>query len=232
MKKNINELKPNPINPRKISKDKRQKLKLSIFLFPKMLLYRDIVVAEDESTVLCGNQRFDILKEILNSTPVDWMLSLDESEKWKKLSATKQEEVIDFWKSWVENPVVKVTVSKDLTEDEKKELTIKDNNEYGEYDYDKLTKMYDEVTLVGFGFDESIFYKVDEDETVLRKNQYSKGAKKINVLVFGKNSVAVTKQEYDKLVEVYDSYVDELGVDFGFVRYLLNKLKAHQNGNN
>ena len=37
MKKNINELKPNPINPRKISKDKRQKLKLSIFLFPKML---------------------------------------------------------------------------------------------------------------------------------------------------------------------------------------------------
>lgn len=232
MKKNINELKHNPINPRKISKDKRQKLKLSIFLFPKMLLYRDIVVAEDESTVLCGNQRFDILKEILNSTPVDWMLSLDESEKWKKLSATKQEEVIDFWKSWVENPVVKVTVSKDLTEDEKKELTIKDNNEYGEYDYDKLTKMYDEVTLVGFGFDESIFYKVDEDETVLRKNQYSKGAKKINVLVFGKNSVAVTKQEYDKLVEVYDSYVDELGVDFGFVRYLLNKLKAHQNGNN
>ena len=232
MKKNINELKPNPINPRKISKDKRQKLKLSIFLFPKMLLYRDIVVAEDESTVLCGNQRFDILKEILNSTPVDWMLSLDESEKWKKLSATKQEEVIDFWKSWVENPVVKVTVSKDLTEDEKKELTIKDNNEYGEYDYDKLTKMYDEVTLVGFGFDESIFYKVDEDETVLRKNQYSKGAKKINVLVFGKNSVAVTKQEYDKLVEVYDSYVDELGVDFGFVRYLLNKLKAQQNGNN
>lgn len=62
MKKNINELKHNPINPRKISKDKRQKLKLSIFLFPKMLLYRDIVVAEDESTVLCGNQRFDILK--------------------------------------------------------------------------------------------------------------------------------------------------------------------------
>ena len=232
MKKNINELKPNPINPRKISKDKRQKLKLSIFLFPKMLLYRDIVVAEDESTVLCGNQRFDILNEILNSSPVDWMLSLDESEKWKKLSATKQEEVIDFWKTWVEYPIVQVTIGKDLTEDEKKELTIKDNNEYGEYDYDKLTKMYDEVTLVGFGFDESIFYKVDEDETVLRKNQYSKGAKKINVLVFGKNSVAVTKQEYDKLVEVYDSYVDELGVDFGFVRYLLNKLKAHQNGNN
>ena len=127
---------------------------------------------------------------------------------------------------------MQVTIGKDLTEDEKKELTIKDNNEYGEYDYDKLTKMYDEVTLVGFGFDESIFYKVDEDETVLRKNQYSKGAKKINVLVFGKNSVAVTKQEYDKLVEVYDSYVDELGVDFGFVRYLLNKLKAQQNGNN
>lgn len=231
MKKNINELKPNPINPRKISKDKRQKLKLSVLLFPKMLLYRDIIVAEDESTVLCGNQRLDVLREILNSTPVDWMLAMDESEKWKKLSATKQEDVVDFWKSWVDNPVVDVTVGNDLTEDEVKELVIKDNNEYGEYDYDKLSKMYDEVTLVGFGFNEDVFYKPEDDDTVLKKTNLANRGRKINVLIFGGNSIAVNKKEYAKLVEVYDNYVDENSVDFGFVRYLLSQKKYGDNSN-
>lgn len=42
--------------------------------------------------------------------------------------------------------------------------------------------------------------------------------------MFGKNSVAVTKNEYAELVEQYENYVDEIGVDFGFIKFLFNKL--------
>ena len=232
MMKNINELKHNPINPRKITKDMYQKLKWSILLFPKMLMYRDFTLAEDGSTVLCGNQRLDVLNDILNSTPVDWMLSLDDNNRWKSYSPTQQERLIDYWKQWVENPEVHVTIAKDLSEEEEKELTAKDNFEFGEYDYDKLTKMYDEVTLVGFGFKEELFYKPEEDDTVIKKTSLANRGRKINVLVFGGNSIAVTKKEYAKLVETYDNYVDENSVDFGFIRYLLSQKKYGDNQHN
>ena len=80
MKINITELIANPNNPRKISKDKKARLKQSILLFPKMLYYRDITINK-ENMVLGGNQRTDILKEILKSSPMDWILTMSENEK-------------------------------------------------------------------------------------------------------------------------------------------------------
>ena len=78
MKINITELIANPNNPRKISKDKKARLKQSILLFPKMLYYRDITINK-ENMVLGGNQRTDILKEILKSSPMDWILTMSEN---------------------------------------------------------------------------------------------------------------------------------------------------------
>lgn len=224
MKINVTELVANPNNPRKISKEKKLRLKQSILLFPKMLEYRDITINKDK-VVLGGNQRTDILKEILNSSPMDWILTMSENEKWKKLNPAQQEKVVDYWKGWVENPLVEVSEAKDFTEKEEKEYVFKDNEEFGEYDYDRLAKMYDTVSLVNFGFDEGLFYDPSEDDTIVKKNKLAKSAKKINVLMFGKNSVAVTKREYSELVEQYEKYVDEIGVDFGFVKFLFNKLQ-------
>lgn len=223
MKINITELIANPNNPRKISKDKKARLKQSILLFPKMLYYRDITINK-ENMVLGGNQRTDILKEILKSSPMDWILTMSENEKWKLLSPSQQEQAVDYWKEWVKDPVVEVSVAENLTEKEEKEYIFKDNEEYGEYDFDRLTKMYDQINLVNFGFDEGLFYDASEDDIVVKKNKLSKSAKKINVLMFGKNSVAVTKNEYAELVEQYENYVDEIGVDFGFIKFLFNKL--------
>lgn len=223
MKINVTELIANPNNPRKISKDKKARLKQSILLFPKMLYYRDITINKDK-IILGGNQRTDVLKEVLKSSPMDWILTLSENEKWKQLSPSQQEQVVDFWKEWVKNPLVEVSIAEDLTEKEEKEYIFKDNEEYGEYDFDRLTKMYDQINLVNFGFDEDLFYDASEDDTVVKKNKLSKSAKKINVLMFGKNSVAVTKAEYAELVEQYEDYVDEIGVDFGFIKFLFNKL--------
>lgn len=220
MKKDIKELSINPINPRKIIVSQKRRLQQSIMLFPKMLYYRDIIVNKD-NVVLAGNQRTTILKEILTSTPMDWMVILQENEKWQEMTEKQRDAVIDHWKAWVENPVVDVTEA-DLSEDEEKELIIKDNNEFGEFNYEKLQQIYDEINLVNFGFDEGLFYNPDDDDTVMTKIKGST-PKKINMLSFGKNVVSVTKEEYELLVERYNDYVDATGVSFGFVRSLIGE---------
>ena len=225
MKKDVKELTINPINPRRIVIGQKRRLQQSIMLFPKMLTYRDIIVNKD-NVVLVGNQRTTILKEILTSTPMDWMVILQENEKWQELTEKQRDAVIEYWKAWVENPLIEVTVA-DLSEEEEKELIIKDNNEFGEFDYGKLQQIYDEINLVNFGFDEGLFYNPDEDETVMTKIKGST-PKKINMLTFGKNVVSVTKEEYDTLVNRYNDYVDETGVNFGFVKSLLENSAAEE----
>lgn len=225
MKKDVKGLTINPINPRRIVIGQKRRLQQSIMLFPKMLTYRDIIVNKD-NVVLAGNQRTTILKEILTSTPMDWMVILQENEKWQELTEKQRDAVIEYWKAWVENPLIEVTVA-DLSEEEEKELIIKDNNEFGEFDYGKLQQIYDEINLVNFGFDEGLFYNPDEDETVMTKIKGST-PKKINMLTFGKNVVSVTKEEYDTLVNRYNDYVDETGVNFGFVKSLLENSAAEE----
>lgn len=227
MKIKITELIANPINPRTISKESKVRLQQSIMLFPKMLYYRDLTINKS-NVVLCGNQRTSVLKEILNTTPLDWMIILQDNEKWCNISENDRENILEYWKNWKENPVVEVSVA-DLSVEEEKELIYKDNIEFGEYDYDKLQQMYDEINLINFGFDEDLFYNVEEDETKIIKNSMGSKGKSINILSFGKNQIAVNKEEYDKLVEVYENYVDNTGVDFGFVNYLLNYRKGTNN---
>lgn len=222
-KMSVKDLVINPINPRKISTPNKHRLQQSIMLFPKMLYYRDIIVNND-NVILAGNQRVTTLLEILNTSPVDWMLVLQENEKWLSSTEAVKDQVIDYWKKWVENPVVDVTVASDLNEDEEKELIIKDNNEFGEFDYNKLPQLFDEINLINFGFDEGLFYDPTEDETLVTKYANGMGqGRKINTLKFGRSTIAVTREEYDRLVERYEDYVEETGVDFGFVRSILQK---------
>lgn len=219
----VKDLVINPINPRKISTPNKHRLQQSIMLFPKMLYFRDIIVNND-NVILAGNQRVTTLLEILNTSPVDWMLVLQENEKWLSSTEAVKDQVIDYWKKWVENPVVDVTVASDLNEDEEKELIIKDNNEFGEFDYNKLPQLFDEINLINFGFDEGLFYDPTEDKTLVTKYANGMGqGRKINTLKFGRSTIAVTREEYDRLVERYEDYVEETGVDFGFVRSIFQK---------
>lgn len=223
MKVKVDELVINPINPRKIRIEQKRRLQQSVMLFPKMLTVRDIIVNKD-NVVLAGNQRTTILKEIVNTTPLDWMVILQENEKWTNLTETDREKVIEYWKNWAESPEVEVSVA-ELTEDEEKELIIKDNQEYGEFDYDVLLHIYDDVNLINFGMDEGLFYNPDDDDTVEVKVKGSKPLK-IDMLTFGngnKNSCAVTKEVYEELVKQYNDYVDLYGVNYGFVKSLLER---------
>ena len=122
MKKDVKELIINPINPRRIIIGQNRLLQQSIMLFPKMLNYRDIIVNKD-NVVLAGNQRTTILKEILTSSPMDWMVILQENEKWQELTEKQRDSIIEYWKFWTENPLVEITLA-ELSEDEEKELII------------------------------------------------------------------------------------------------------------
>lgn len=219
MKKKISELVINPINPRKIRIEQKKRLQQSIMLFPKMLQVRDIIVNAD-NVVLAGNQRTSILKEITNTSPIDWMVILQDNEKWTDAAESQKEAIIDYWKKWVESPEVEVTIADNLSEEEEKELIIKDNQEYGEFDYDVLLHIYDDVNLINFGMDEALFYNPDEDDTVVAKIKGST-PKKIDMLTFGKNGCSVTKETYDVLVKKYNDYIDMMGVNYGFVKSLL-----------
>lgn len=224
MKKKIDELVINPINPRKIRIEQKRRLQQSIMLFPKMLSIRDIIINK-ENIVLAGNQRTSVLKEIVNTTPLDWMVVLQENEKWTTMTEKQRESVLDFWKKWTENPEVEISIA-EMSEDEEKELIIKDNQEYGEFDFDTLRHIYDDVNLINFGMDEGLFYNPDEDDTVTTKIKGST-PKKIDMLTFGKNGCAVTKEEYDILVKSYNDYIDMMGVNYGFVKSLLEKQGVH-----
>lgn len=221
---NVSELQLNPINPRKIKAAKLKNLQQSVMLFPKMLNKAKLIVIDEDKVVLDGNQRVKVLQEeILGKEPFAWKVVLQDNERYQAMSENEREAVIDFWKEWKENPVVTVDLQEGLTEERKKEVILKGNKEYGEFDYEKAEIIYDEVTLVSFGIDEGVFYDPDNDPTVVTSIKGSR-VKKIDMLTFGKYSVPVTREEYDLLREKYEEYVDTACVDFGFVKDIVSKL--------
>jgi len=58
----LSEIKPNPDNPRRINKEKMERLVKSLKEFPEMMDLREIVV-DETMTILGGNMRFRALKE-------------------------------------------------------------------------------------------------------------------------------------------------------------------------
>jgi len=70
---NINDIKPNPNNPRLIKDEKFKKLVQSIKEFPKMMALRPMVINKD-NIILGGNMRFKALKELnYKDIPAEWI---------------------------------------------------------------------------------------------------------------------------------------------------------------
>lgn len=70
---NINDIKPNPNNPRLIKDEKFKKLVQSIKEFPKMMALRPMVINKD-NIILGGNMRFKALKELnYKDIPDEWI---------------------------------------------------------------------------------------------------------------------------------------------------------------
>lgn len=138
----LDRLRPNPDNPRTISKEKFEKLVTSIRQFPQMLDARPIVVNQDY-VVLGGNMRLEALKAA----------GIDEVEV----------EVVDW------------------SEDQQKEFIVKDNVEFGSWDWDELANKFDVPELINWGMDAFRFdsaeamFNLDESDSDATSNQDQDG---------------------------------------------------------
>ncbi len=120
----LSKLKVHPDNPRLIKDVDFTRLCDSLKGFPEMMEKREIIIDSWENPViLCGNQRFKVLKEI------------------------GYKEIPENWVKTAEN----------LTEDQKKELMIRDNVSQGDWDFD-LLKEWDQDKLSEWGVSSKIGY--------------------------------------------------------------------------
>jgi len=229
MKKLISELKLNPINPRTITKENMERLILSILLFPKMLTIRDIIINKDDM-VLSGNKRTEGLTAIAAMTDEQLEEMLQKSPRYQKLDPKAEQPLVKlYWQKWRENPEVDVTVADNITEEEEKELLIKDNKEYGYFDMEAMKGIYDADTLAEFGLEvDTPTYDPTEDDPDRQAPTEGEGERQdgpifAEILRFGRNRVPVTEAEYAALEMMWNEYVESTGQYDGFITYILDR---------
>ena len=112
---NLNDIKINPDNPRRISEKDMARLVKSLHDFPDMMGIREIVV-DETMTVLGGNMRLLALR-----------------------------------KSGANEATVKIVSG--LTPEQKREFVVKDNANFGEWDFDLLANEWGDLPLDDWGLD-------------------------------------------------------------------------------
>lgn len=142
----IEDITPADYNPRQISDNEMNKLKNSLEEFG---LVDPIVVNLKNNTIISGHQRFNILQ--------------NDSENYKELNLIRLGDI-----GWVFTD----TELKIESVEHEKALNLRLNNSSGDWDYDKLTLVLEEIKLEGLdvnltGFDEieieDILFDEDDD---------------------------------------------------------------------
>lgn len=148
----LNKVHANKKNPRSISADKFKKLINSLLSLPKMLEIRPIAV-DGKGVSLGGNMRLRALNEIAKMSAAELSKRLDTIRDVKKKTEDERKALIDYWVKWLSNPVVTVVDASTLTPAEQKEFIIKDNGDFGQWDYDALANEWDADDLNDWGVD-------------------------------------------------------------------------------
>ena len=151
----------NKKNPRTISKERFQKLINSLLSLPKMLEIRPIAV-DGKGVALGGNMRFRALSEIAKMSADGLRKRLDTIRDVKKKSTEERKALLDYWTNWIAKPMVTVVDASTLTPAEQKEFIIKDNGDFGQWDYDSLANEWNADDLNDWGVDVWQNKEVDE----------------------------------------------------------------------
>lgn len=149
MKVNIQQLIPNPANPRVIKDSQFKSLVTSLLVFPEMLSFRPLVVNK-KSEVLGGNQRLRALLAISQMEESEIRSRIENSSDGKKMGKKKINECVSFWVSFVDSPSVEVNVV-DWNDHQQRQFIIKDNATFGEWDWDALANEWDSDELNEWG---------------------------------------------------------------------------------
>ena len=150
----VSQLVVNKANPRTITDDKFSKLINSLLSADWMITIRNIV-CDDTMLVLGGNMRTKGLLAIAGMEENDIRQRIMNMRLFKKLGHTQEEAqvLVDKWIAWKNNPTVEITQVFGLTDDQKKEFIIKDNANFGQWDFDALANEWDSQDVVDWGVD-------------------------------------------------------------------------------
>lgn len=140
---------PNANNPRTISEDMLEKLIDSILAFPQMLELRPIVT-DGHGLILGGNMRYKALATIAEMHVYEQQMHLQRAFESHGISEEEQTKLADYWRDWRENPTAPTVQAADLTPQERDALVIKDNVNFGTWDYDLLGNL-DQSQLSAWG---------------------------------------------------------------------------------
>lgn len=217
----VTQLKVNPENPRTISEFMMGKLTESLLVFPKMLELRPIIVNKDK-VALGGNQRLQVLLNILNMEDAEIEEYLENQSKYRLAPEEKQNELKSFWNKWKDNPVVPTKIADDMTPEEEKEFLAKDNLHYGEDDVEVLKKEYDRNDIEEYVG--SVPWNLyDYDDNKINDQDHDISSVKSKSFKCGYIECIVTDKESNRLEELLAKYCEEnFGSSDGFLSYLLN----------
>ena len=112
--------------------------------------------------------------------------------RYKALKELKMNEVPASW----------VKKTSELTEEQKKQFIIKDNNSFGEYDYDMLANEWSDLPLQDWGVDLPISFLLDEPENLTASATTVKP--QIVISFVDNDQLMQAKDEISSLVNSYD----------------------------
>lgn len=148
----LSQVQINSANPRKIKDKNFDKLVDSVLVLPKMLELRPVVV-DNTMTVLGGNMRYRALCAIADLDEQDIRNRLNSSKDFHEKTQAERDALVEYWLSWKDNPTVEVANASKLSDAEKREFIIKDNVNFGEWDFDTLANEWDNEELDDWGVD-------------------------------------------------------------------------------
>ena len=117
-------------------------------------------------------------------------------------------------------------VADDLTPEQMKAFRLADNktSEFAEWDMDKLDielDGIDEIDMTEFGFDESEV-DVSDDMEPIDDEQIGDAMSQEHKMKLDGSTIILTDEEYKLIRSKLDQYLDENGVSYGFVGWLIN----------
>nr|DAT92780.1 MAG TPA: Putative modification methylase [Caudoviricetes sp.] len=148
----LSQIQVNGANPRIIKNDKFEKLVNSLLALPKMLELRPIVV-DNTMVALGGNMRFKALSAILEMSEKELKSRLSSIRDFQKKTQVEQDNLVEYWMRWKDNPTAPVIKASELTDAEQREFIIKDNVGFGEWDMDVLANEWEAEDLDDWGVD-------------------------------------------------------------------------------
>lgn len=159
--------------------------------------FNNVVIIDENNIILAGHARVQALKEL-------------------------------------EKDTVACLVIKDLTDSEKLQIMTIDNTSTLMTGIDEdMAKLVIEMleisdadlALTGFSMEQLTNFKIDDleipDNIPIEKQGNEISRESVLKLTFGNRKVIITQEELSKLESIYDNYIREKGVDFGFLNHIL-----------